>query len=196
MIDLTIYPENKMGPPEGSPNRWLLGRRSVLLRPFWPIRRVVATKSTTSSNHIYSTFIIYQLFSFVKREIVPKPLPVPPVIFHDGRNDRIFQPFIVILGCHPDHKMDVFPFQRDGFARYDRLFVDFILENEVRVFQYLSKIGVTEVKKFFSPPLDDVFFLILRQEDHSGPDIANSNGIFFNINTADRFHTIGPSFHN
>ena len=72
MIDLTIYPENKMGPPEGSPNRWLLGRRSVLLRPFWPIRRVAATKSTTSSNHIYSTFIIYQLFSFIKREIVPK----------------------------------------------------------------------------------------------------------------------------
>ena len=35
-LDLTICPENKTGPPEGSPNRWLLGRRSVLLRPLGP----------------------------------------------------------------------------------------------------------------------------------------------------------------
>ena len=28
---------------------WTLGRRSILLRPFWLIERAVATKSTTSS---------------------------------------------------------------------------------------------------------------------------------------------------
>ena len=44
---------------------WLLGRRSLLLRPFWPSWRVVATKSTTSSNLFYSTFIIRCLSFFV-----------------------------------------------------------------------------------------------------------------------------------
>ena len=99
----------RRGRLEGSPNRWLLGRRSVLLRPFWPIRRVAATKSTTSSNHIYSTFIIYQLFSFVKRNIVSQPLPVPPVVFYNGGNNRTLQPFRISCGSQPNYQVNVFP---------------------------------------------------------------------------------------
>ena len=88
---------SKKGCPKAASIEWLLGRRSVLLRPFWPGGRVVATKSTTSSSLFYSTFIIVCLFFFVKRDIVSESLPISLIAFFDGCNNRIFKFFIYIF---------------------------------------------------------------------------------------------------
>ena len=44
---------------------WFPGRRSILLRPFWPSGRVVATKSTTSGNPSI-VLILYPNYSLLQ----------------------------------------------------------------------------------------------------------------------------------
>ena len=50
--------EKEEEPLESGSQEWLSGRRSVLLRPFWLIERVVAAKSTTSDSLFLSMLII------------------------------------------------------------------------------------------------------------------------------------------
>ena len=177
------------------PNRWLPGRRSILLRPFWPIRRVVATKSTTSSNHIYSTFIIYALFFFVKRNVVSESLAVSSIILNDCGNNRIIQPILIICGCQADDQIYIFSAKRYCFTDNSRFWVSLITKNVIRIFCNLLKIGIAAHEEFFSPPFYDMLFLIFRQNNNWRTDISSNNGVFFNIYTGDFFHTAASFYH-
>ena len=84
--------------------RDLPGRRSILLRLFWPIWRVVATKSTTSDRHLnYCIPSISNLLLFVKRQIVPDSLRISLIILHQRSDYRVFPARVVSFYCQPDN---------------------------------------------------------------------------------------------
>jgi len=89
--------------------RDLPGRRSILLRLFWPIWRVVATKSTTSDRHLnYCIPSISNLLLFVKRQIVPDSLRISLIVLHKRSDYRVFPARIVSFYRQSDNQVDVF----------------------------------------------------------------------------------------
>ena len=137
--------KKKRSHSKAAPQEWLSGRRSVLLRPFWLIERVVATKSTTSDSLFLSMLIIaiscptvkgrfcknsILFYFFVNWNTVAQPTHIPCFSLVQNRDKRILNAFFVIDNRESDNKKEIHSALSECLAGKCR--VDMLLSRKIK----------------------------------------------------------------
>ena len=84
--------------------------------------------------------------------------------------------------------------QRYGLTSKGSIGMSLVLENIVRVLCDIRKQTAVAIKKVLTTPFDDVFFLIICQNDNIRPDIRSNSFIQFFFDLRNDLHIMRSSY--